>query len=121
MNPATDYISQRRNVMKFSTEYGSIELNFEPSKYKTPAGAAKAFYKALLELQKGWGNSEEYARKETLLLTPERSEALGYGRCWRVMWESGPFEWAIPASFEAHGSGWYTEPYYSFDLGFYEN
>lgn len=107
--------------MKFETEYGSIKIRFEPRKYKTPAGAAKAFHKAMVELLEKWGESESYIRKELLLLAPEKSASLGYGRCWRVMWESGPFEWAIPASFEAYGPGWYTEPYYSFDLGFYKS
>ena len=40
---------------------------------------------------------------------------------WWVTWESGPFEWAIAGSFAAmDGAGALVEPYYGFDLAFYE-
>jgi hypothetical protein len=40
--------------------------------------------------------------------------------CWCVMWEAGPYEWAVDASFALiEASGKLTEPYYSFDLCFY--
>ena len=39
---------------------------------------------------------------------------------WIVCWESGPFQWAIPASMEiGSATGKLVEPYYSFDLTFY--
>jgi hypothetical protein len=104
--------------MKIHTEYGSIELDFEPGSYKTPAGAAKALYRALIKLNMEWGASEASAKKEVALFSPEESSARGYGEFWRVMWESGPYEWAIGASFDIRSDGWFTEPYYSFDLGF---
>ena len=40
---------------------------------------------------------------------------------WRVGWEAGPFEWAIPASFAIiDACGRLCEPHYSFDLTFYD-
>ena len=38
--------------MKIQTEVGSMEINFDPKKYKTKAGAAKAFHKALCKFAK---------------------------------------------------------------------
>ena len=43
------------------------------------------------------------------------------GRCWGVSWEAGPYQWAIAASFLIMDlTGRLVEPYYSFDLCFYE-
>ena len=40
---------------------------------------------------------------------------------WHVSWESGPFDWAIPASMAMiSANGRLVEPYYGFDLYFYE-
>ncbi len=100
------------------------------STYKTPAGAAKALYKYLREICEGWGYNADI---EMNLLTPAESEALGLGKCWRVMWESGPYEWGVylsgggdflnetyrnesPVTYE--NDNWYLEPHYSFDVGF---
>lgn len=80
------------------------------------------------------------AGKTALLLTPERSEELGYGKVWRVMWEEGPFEWALalcggvslfdfeagnysgtgPSEIDLDSFDGLVEPYHSFDLGFYD-
>lgn len=65
---------------------------------------------------------------EMFLMDPDRSEECGYGRTWRVMWEGGPYEWGIKLSLEdtlfgtrfLMPSGFYLEPYYSFDVGVYE-
>ncbi len=91
------------------------------SKFKTAAGAAKALHRAIVSVA-GENNAG------VNLLTPERSKALGYGKVWRVMWEGGPEEWGIKASYGDFGSipakwtprstEWYMEPYYSFDVGF---
>lgn len=107
--------------MNLHTEYGNISIAFDPSKYKSAASAAKAFHKALCKFCK-----EVYGQKpdiEIFIDTPEESQERGYGKNWRVCWESGPFEWAIPASCECRASdfSWHTEPYYSFDLCFYED
>ena len=40
-----------------------------------------------------------------------------------VSWESGPYQWAVGASLTFmmnDEAGWFTEPYYSFDLYFVE-
>ena len=38
---------------------------------------------------------------------------------WRVSYEAGPFEWAIVASDALYQVDVFAEPYYSFDLCFY--
>lgn len=116
------------------------------TQFKRPADAAKALHKYLVEKATAGGQQES----EVVLLTPERSNTLGYGKAWRVMWEAGPFQWAVRVSlggtihdpddmralaaefgFEFKPSDepeikldskrWTAEPYYSFDLGFYPN
>lgn len=104
--------------MEIRTEEGTIDLNFDPKKYSTKAGAAKALYKALHKLAVEMG----YWADEVFIRTPEENKAAGYSALWHVSWESGPYEWAIYASHEIHNAvaGWYTEPYYSFNLEFAE-
>jgi hypothetical protein len=112
--------------MKFhESEFNSyVTIDFNPHKYKTVAGAAKGLYKALCKKAAEYGQNPE---KEVAILTPYESLKHGTGDNWRVMWEAGPYEWAISASEECHnmssdnGNGrdyWFTEPYYSFDLCF---
>jgi hypothetical protein len=110
------------NELVFSPELGYdvntviAKLDYDPAAYKTKAAAAKALYKALVKLAKSWGQSE----KEVFITSPEESSQGGFGNCWRVCWEAGPYEWAISASFQITGPWGYTEPYYSFDLCFTE-
>jgi hypothetical protein len=63
---------------------------------------------------------------EVFCQPPEAEGWKGAGS-WRVCWESGPHDWAIGDSMGAgeiipgnvcSGSGWFTEPYYGFDLCF---
>lgn len=102
-------------------EFGSeITLDFVPSDYTDCESAARALYAALCKLSREWGQKPEI---EVLLLSPCESLRLGTGDNWRVCWEAGPYEWAIRASENCHNmnrhhTGWYTEPYYSFDLCF---
>ncbi len=100
-------------------EEAAKNADLDLSQYKTKAGAAKALYNHLRET---FGNSPDI-----VLLSPYRSEELGYGRVWRVMWESGPSEWGITLSMSKTWSGvtghldnrnFYLEPYHSFDVGF---
>lgn len=100
--------------------------------------AAKALYDfcAALSLKIG-----QDPTKEVFLLDPQQAARLGYGRHWRVLWESGPIEWALslslggslwqgqegdysytkPAEVKLTGSPrWKAEPYWNFDLGFEE-
>jgi len=93
-------------------------LDFDPGKYKTCAGAAKALYKALCKRAKAEGMDPDV---EVKIYTPKETLEWGMGyACWRVVWEAGPFEWAIGASFAITGPWGYTEPHYSFDLCFVE-
>lgn len=40
--------------------------------------------------------------------------------CWGVCFEAGPYEWAIDASIDIGQSRVLAEPYYGFDLSFYD-
>jgi len=114
------YINEEEWSFEKGTVITKIELDFDPLKYKTKAGAAKAFYKAICKLAKEfYGHDPAY---EVHITSPKETAEHGYGECWRVSWEAGPFEWAIGASFQVcnYEAGWYTEPYYSFDLCFAE-
>lgn len=97
-----------------STGYENFKLNYNPKKYKTKAGAAKALYKALVPVVKSYGQKPE---SELHIWEPGQN-----GSSWRVSWEAGPYEWAIYASFHisnmSRDGGWFTEPHYSFDLCF---
>ena len=103
--------------MQIQTEVGPLGLDFDASKYKTKAGAAKALYKVLCKFAKDLGQNPDI---EVQLYTPEQSKERGYTSGWQVQWEGGPYQWALGASLQVynHKAGWYTEPYYSFDLCF---
>ena len=95
----------------------SIDL----SSHKTKAGAAKALYNHLCKCAKAEGQNPDM---EVIIKTPEEAKTHGVGNCWWVSWEAGPYQWAIGFSLGGRGSnfeaGWYTEPYYGFDLCFTE-
>jgi hypothetical protein len=91
-----------------------MQIDFKPENYKTAAGAAKALYSKLAKLAVDIGQRES----EVMLMNPERTEQYSGYRQWAVVWEAGPYQWAIPASMEIGGRFGYTEPYYSFDLHF---
>ena len=102
---------------------------------RTPAGAAKQLHRHIETLCDEVGQSTEYV----ILRTPQESER----GCWEVIWEEGPYEWAIVASmggdiYEAElggtgqrlqptfpglsasaNSGWFAEPATSYTLCFY--
>lgn len=102
-------------------EWSVIEIDFDPSQYTTKAGAAKALHKALSALAKASGQNPKI---EVILQTPEQAKLSIGSEFWRVIWEAGPYEWAIGASMQCHNmsrdGGWFTEPHYSFDLCFVE-
>ena len=94
--------------------------------FRTAADAAKALAAHL---------RERFDDEHVTLMTPAESHAWGSGRCWRVIWEGGPFEWGINLSLADDGLDgtltelgieydwtaereWYLEPYYSFDVCF---
>mgnify|MGYP000987197211 CR=1 FL=1 len=102
-------------MLKLKTDYGTIPFNYNPAAYKTKAGAARGLYKALCEVAKMWGMNPN---REVHISSPEQEKARGNHPCWRVSWEAGPYEWAIPMSFQRTGPWGFTEPHYSFDLCF---
>ena len=95
--------------------------------YKTSRGAATALHRVLQSVCRQHGMDPDI---ELSLMDPDRSEQCGYGRVWRVMWESGPHDWGVVLScggdtapllgVEIIMGGWHMEPYYGFDVGFYE-
>tara|TARA_Y100000817_G_C16857578_1_gene544617 strand:+ start:511 stop:840 length:330 start_codon:yes stop_codon:yes gene_type:complete len=93
---------------------GSIEIDFEPNKYKTKASAAKGLHKALSKLAEDIGQSS----REVMLHNPEQAERYGYSKNWVVCWETGFYQWATQSDVSNYDAGWYTEPHYSFDLTF---
>lgn len=101
-------------MLEISTGYESVIIDYTPSKYKTKAAAAKNLYKALVKFEREIGGCDS----EVIIQTPNESEKCGTGKNWRVIWESGIYEWAIAAEIYNYQAGWYTEPYYSFDLCF---
>ena len=96
---------------------GNIFLDFDASKYKTKAGAAKALYKVLCSFARAIGQNPDI---EVQLYTPEQSKERGCTSGWRIQWEAGPYQWAIGASLQVanHKAGWHTTSYHSFDLCF---
>jgi hypothetical protein len=57
---------------------------------------------------------------EVAIKKPGQPRHIPDDKCWVVVWESGPHDWAIPASMAiVHATGKLCEPYYSFDLCFY--
>ena len=89
-------------------------MTFNPNKYKTAKDAAKAFYKFL---------AAKYGKEEVFIYSPEET-AKNMGNNyynWWVTYEAGEFDWAIPASFKIAGATWHTEPYYGFDLMFFDD
>lgn len=99
-------------------EDGTMVLDWEPEKYKTKAGAAKGLYKALRKWCEEIGYDPD---TEVRIDNPEENKSRGYGKCWSVGFEAGPYEWAISASGQMPNCKWgFCEPYYSFNLQFVE-
>lgn len=77
--------------------------------------AACLFKKAAAYIGKAWAY-------EVLVFPPEQTEWEGSGD-WRLCWEGGPDGWGISGAVvpdryrrRADNRGWYTEPYFSFDI-----
>jgi hypothetical protein len=84
------------------------------NKYSRPADAAKAVYKICRDYARDVGMKPDI---EVQIRNPEQNVRHGYGKCWAVSFEAGPYEWAVEASM--NGGKVYAEPHYSFDLQFY--
>lgn len=101
-------------------------------KNKTARGAAHEFHRWLRKKAKETGANPDNVKLFAPDETPHGSKA------WCVMWEEGPFEWAVglaggasmyagelaryslPAEIDLHGHNWHAEPHYTFDLCFYD-
>ena len=87
-------------------------LDCDPKKCETVEQAAKAVFEAVKKKCKAYGQDPDC---EVFIRTPEENDGK-----WYVCWEAGPFDWAVSASFAISGPWGYAEPYYGFDLTFYE-
>ena len=92
----------------------AITLDLDPSTATSPEAAARALHKAICA--SGYSNP-----KHIFLWSPEETAKRGYGNCWSVCWEEGPFEWALDASSKLHTPHWFSEPWNSFILCFERN
>lgn len=90
-----------------------MKINFDPSKYTSREGAAKAMHKALQEFAEKYSGYSD----NVYLWAPDVAETsmTGY-KAWTICWEEGPFEWSI--STEVSGPWGYCEPYNGFILTF---
>jgi len=101
---------------------------------KTVKMAAARFAEWLRAECRKSGDSDEFL----FLWSPAESRDRGYGDCWTVCWEDGPFEWTMvcagsglygaemgdygsPGPFPngLDGDGWHSEPQNGFMLCFY--
>lgn len=98
----------------YDTMVTVANLPFNPRKCLTREEAAKGLYEALNNYAIGAG----YSENSVSLWSPEEAYSRGYGHCWMISWEEGPYQWAINMSFDITGPWGYVEPYHSFDLCF---
>lgn len=104
------------------------------SKYDLLSAKEKLF-SFVCEKAKSWGYDPNV---ECVLLSPKQSHDIGLDRLWRVMWESGSYNWGFylscggvtfvkydgnwdtsePEIILGEPDGWYLEPHYTFDVGF---
>ena len=102
--------------MRIGCDGDYLTIDWEPQKYKTKAAAAKALYRSLRAACERIGMNPDI---EVSIFNPEQAEAHGYvGKAWHVIWESGPYDWGVSNFFA--GPWGYCEPYWGFDLAFYE-
>lgn len=80
-----------------------------------PEAAARAVYEACLEYARGVGMADS----EVALKAPGEERHFPGTEGWTVVFEAGPYDWAIEASFVAiERLRVSAEPYYGFDLTF---
>lgn len=91
------------------------KIDFDPSKYNTKEAAARGLYAALRKEAARIGQNPDM---EVSLFNPERCKEYSGNEQWCVVWEAGPYDWAISMSMEIQGPWGFCEPYYGFDLHF---
>ena len=92
-----------------------MDIEFDPTEPNNPKEAAHMFHTALVKEADAAG----YSTKYIYLWSPEETNERGYGNCWSVFFEDGPYDWGIDLSIKMHGKTFYCETYYGFDLLFY--
>ena len=84
---------------------------------KTAETLAKAAYETLRTLSRDMGQDPD---REVFIRKPGEPRHFPGENSWCVVWESGPYSWAVPASMViTSATQKLCEPYYSFDLCFY--
>jgi hypothetical protein len=84
---------------------------------ETPEDAAKAVYEVCVKAATEWGMKPDVEVSLRRPGDPRHHDAID---CWAVIFEAGPYQWAVTASLSVPlPSKVLAEPYYSFDLCFY--
>ncbi len=84
----------------------------------TPAEAAESVYRACVDAANAWGMTPAI---EVAIRKPGERRHHDDINCWSVVFEAGPYQWAVAASLNVDTKGKVlAEPYYSFDLCFSE-
>jgi len=91
----------------------------EARKAGQPATAETYARATYLAVRKACEESGQKPDIETKLVKPGEQAYDGAGDRWLVMWEAGPYQWAIDTSMMLTMHLGLVEPYYSFDLTFY--
>lgn len=102
------------------TENGFIKAVAKAiSEASNPEAAAKATYELCRKAADSWGMKPDI---EVSIRAPGKPRHFDDKGCWCVAFEAGPYQWAIAASLNVETRGKVlAEPYYSFDLCFYNS
>lgn len=57
---------------------------------------------------------------EVAIHRPGQERHHSHTNCWGVCFEAGPYDWAVDASINVSRAKVWAEPYYGFDLSFYD-
>lgn len=57
---------------------------------------------------------------EVAIHSPGQERHHSHTNCWGVCFEAGPYDWAVDASINVSRAKVWAEPYYGFDLSFYD-
>ena len=83
----------------------------------TPQAAALAVYALCRAKATAEGMNPDI---ECAIRAPGKPRHHDQTNCWSVCFEAGPYEWAIDASLHSPLHRVLAEPYYGFDLSFFE-
>jgi hypothetical protein len=108
------YVPEAGKDVAFNTP-----IAFDPEAYRTHEEAARALREALIDYAVTTeGFSRPLAESEISVWAPARTKQYSGCEQWCVVWESGPYQWAVSLSMQLRGPWGFCEPYYSFDLHF---